>query len=179
MLLLLLWKTETRYLTLHPAVHTIDTMRICMRSFNCWKSLSLWNGSCFHNVNFTCLLSDIKGNEFNYGLRQLLSKKLHEPCPLQWTQIEHLHDEVSFTCCSMLFVCCCFSGFLFLLVHGIGCIISLWHYPWAFHITNGYQIIFDKLTASFCWPFEVLGYACGHRQKSATTPYDGTLWNSV
>ena len=28
-------------------------------------------------------------------------------------------------------------------------------------IIIGYQIIIDELTASFCWPFEVWGYACG------------------
>ena len=46
----------------HPAVHTIDTMSICMKKFGCWKSLSLWNGSCVHIVIFSCLLSAIKGN---------------------------------------------------------------------------------------------------------------------
>ena len=105
--LLCLWYWS-RYST-HPAIYAIDTMSIYMK-FNCWKSLSLWNGSCV-NINFSCLLFDIKGN-FHAIIVHLWIEttsatvwmKLHEPWPLQWRQIDHLHGGFSFTCYSMFVV---------------------------------------------------------------------------
>ena len=38
-----------------------DTMSICIKKFDIKKSVVLGNGSCVNIVNFSCLLSDIKG----------------------------------------------------------------------------------------------------------------------
>ena len=70
-----------------------------------------------------------------------------------YSEDEHLHGDFSFTCYSMFFVVVViFSGFLFLLVHHF--IMAI---PEPSIKVIGYQIVIDRMTTSFCLPFEVWG----------------------
>ena len=137
----------------------------------------------FFIVNFSFLLSDIQPYVctliVHLWIEALLPCtvliKLHESWSLLRVKTDRTFAWLSCYYLSLLVVCLWFpfppgawDRRHHLILHGN---------PWTFHITIWVQnyIIFEKLTASFSWPFKIWGFASGYRQKSATKPFDGTL----
>ena len=135
---LLHWTAEIRYLTLALIVKILYSPSNIYFWHNehfyeevqLFEILVFMKWQLYYHCQFSCLIFDIKGN-FHARIVHLWIEttlatvwmKLHEPLPLQWRQIEHLHGGFSFTCYSMFDVVVIFSGFLLLLVQWIGCII--------------------------------------------------------